>query len=232
MTDDVTVNIGSTAWGGWEGVSISRGVETVPSSFVMTGTERYPGEAGGMQVDIKASSPAVIKRGKDTVITGYVDRLDRSVTPEQHAVQMSGRSKLADLVDCSGFLKQWQFNNVTLLNIAKLICDPFGITVTAPDGDTAALPTVSIIVTATGYETLEQTARYMNKLLYDDTDGNLIIASLHDNAHSSGVVEGQNVQEMHGTFDFTERFTEIAAVYLDTAVLTDGAGTTDLTYVQ
>jgi prophage tail gpP-like protein len=228
--DAVTMIVGGIAWGGWEEVSIMRGVETVPSSFTFMGTERYPGDAGGNTVDIKPRTPCVIKVGADVVLTGYVDLTDRIVTPEQHTVEVAGRSKLADLLDCSGFVKQWQFNNLTLLTLAKIICAPFGISVTAPDGDTAAMPTVALLVTETGYEMLEETARYMTKLLYDGTDGNLIIASLGDNTHSSGVVEGQNVQRMRGTFNAAEMMTEIAAVYQDTAILS--AGTDDTTYLQ
>jgi len=230
--DDVTIISGGVAWGGWEEVSISRGIETIPSSFNCRGTERYPGATGDSTVDIIPGSPCVIKIGADTVITGYVDIADRRVTPDTHEVEVAGRSKLCDLVDCSGFLKKWQFTNLTLLNIATQICAQFGITASAPDGDSAALPTVSVIITETGYEMLEEMARYVGKLLYDDTAGNLVIAGLGTNTHSSGVVEGVNVQEMRGTINASERMTEIAAVYTDTAILTDGAGSTTISIVQ
>lgn len=226
MTDDVTIVTGGVAWGGWQGIEIMRGIETVPASFSLHGTERYPGDAGDKTVDIKTGSPAQIRIGSDTVITGYVDLTDRVVAPGQHAIAVTGRSKLADLVDCSGFTRQWQFNNLTLLSIAQAICVPFGISVTAPDGDSAAQPSVSIIVTETGFELLEEVARWSTKLLYDDTDGNLVIANVGSEAHASGVVEGQNVQAMRATVNISECFTEIAAVWRDTAILEDGAGTT------
>jgi prophage tail gpP-like protein len=230
MSDDVTVVVGSTAWGGWEGVSISRGIETVPSSFSLIGTERYPGE--GNEVDIKPGSPAVVKIGSDTIITGYAERVKRSVTPEQHQMTVAGRSKLADIVDCSGFTKQWQFNNLTLVSMANIVCTPFGITVTAPDGDSAAIPAWMLVLTETGYEFLEEIARWAQKLTYDGTDGNLIIAALGDNAHRSGIAEGQNAQEFESLADVSQVYSEIGAIYQDTSILQDGGGTTTIPYVQ
>lgn len=228
MTDEVTIVTGGTAWGGWQSIEIMRGIETVPASFSLQGTERYPGDAGDTTVAIKTGSPAQIRIGGDTVITGYVEVTDRVIAPRQHEIAVTGRSKLADLVDCSGFTKQWQFNNLTLLSIAQAICAPFGISVSAPDGDSAAQPSVAIIVTETGFELLEEVARWSAKLLYDDTDGNLVIANVGSQAHASGVAEGVNVQAARGTINVSECFTEIAAVWQDTAILEDGAGTTTI----
>lgn len=232
MSDDVTIVTGGVAWGGWQGVEIMRGIETVPASFSLHGTERYPGDAGDTTVALKAGTPAQIRIGADTVITGYVEVTDRVVAPRQHEIAVAGRSKLADLVDCSGFTQQWQFNNLTLVSIAQAVCAPFGIAVSAPDGDSAAQPSVPIIVTETGFELLEEVARWSAKLLYDDTDGNLVIANVGSRAHASGVVEGQNAQAMRGTINVAERFTEIKAIWQDTAILEDGAGTTTIQAVD
>jgi prophage tail gpP-like protein len=60
----------------------------------------------------------------------------------------------------------------------------------------------------------------------------LSIAGLNDNVHASGAVEGANVQEIRGIINASECYTQIAAVYTDNAILTDGAGTTDINIVQ
>jgi prophage tail gpP-like protein len=230
MTDDVSIVIGSTAWGGWERVSITRGVETVPAFFSLIGTERYPDS--GNEVDIKPGSPAVVRIGGDTVITGYAERIMRRLSTEEHSVTLRGRSKLADLVDCSGFTQQWQFNNLTLLSMARIVCQPFGISVSAPDGDSAPIPSWMLVLTETGYEFIEEISRWAQKLPYDDENGNLVLAALGDNAHSSGVAEGQNVQEFESVADVSQVYSTISAIYQDTSILEDGGGTTDIPYLK
>jgi prophage tail gpP-like protein len=228
----VSIVANGVQWGGWESIQISRGIETVPSSFSVTGTERFPGVTGQSTIDIPLTAPCQIKIGTDTVITGYIDTAERSYTAESHEVMFTGRSKLSDLVDCSGFTQTWQLQNLTMLNVATEICKPFGITVSAPDGDTAPIVNISVVLTETGYELLEQIARWLNKLIFDDVNGNLVIANVGDEPHSSGIQEGVNVQEARVSLNAQEMFSQIGAIYSDTATLTDGAGTTAISFVQ
>ena len=231
-SDVVSIVVNGVQWGGWESVQISRGIETVPSCFSLSGTELFPGLAGATTVDIPITAPCQIKIGTDLVITGYVDTGERSYTPESHEIYFTGRSKLSDLVDCSGFTQTWQLQNLTLLTIAQTICKPFGITVTAPDGDTPPIVNISVVLTETGWELLEEVARWMGKLIYDGPDGGLIIAALGDETHTSGIQEGVNVQEARVSLNAQEMYSQIGAVYSDTATLTDGAGTTQIAFVQ
>jgi prophage tail gpP-like protein len=174
----------------------------------------------------------MIKSGADAVITDYVDSVEREIMPEGHQIRLNGRSKLSDLTEATGFTKEWQLQDLTLLTIARAICKPFGITVTAPDGDTQTIPNLSVVLTESGYEVLEELARWTNKLLYDDVKGNLVIASLNDNAHGSGIQEGVNALQWRVVLDAQDVFTSIGAIYSDVATLTDGAGTTVISYFQ
>ena len=230
--NEVSISVAGVKWSGWETVSISRGIETVPATFSLGGTERYPGEANATTVAINATSPVIITIGGDIVTTGYVDRVERQITPEQHDVRVSGRSKLADLVDCSGFTERWNLQNLTLGDVAKVICEPFGIAVSLPNGDTDVIPNLSVIVTETGWEFLEECCRWMTKIIYDDVNGNLVLADAGTNTHASGVSEGVNVQEMRGTFNTSEAYTQISAIYQDTAILSDGGDATAIPNVN
>jgi prophage tail gpP-like protein len=232
LSNAVSIVVNGVQWNGWQSIEITRGIETVPSSFSLMGTERFPGVAGQTTVDIPLTAPAKIMIGSDLIITGYVDTAERSYTAESHQILFTGRSKISDLVDCSGFTQSWQIQNLTLLSLATAICKPFGITVTAPDGDTAPIVNISVVLTSTGWELLEEVARWLNKLVYDGPDGGLIIASLGDNTHSSGIQEGVNVQEARVTLNAQEMYSQIGAIYSDTATLTDGAGSTQISFVQ
>ena len=230
--DAVSVIVGGVAWGGWESVSISRGIETVPSTFALGGTEKYPGEENANTVDINSGSPCVLMIGDQTIVTGYTIAVDREVTPEQHDVRVSGQSKFADLVFASGFTTQWNLSNLTLAGVANAICGPFGISVSTPNGDTASIPNLSVIVTETGWEFLEEACRWMIKLLYDDVNGNLVLADVGTLTHASGVAEGVNVERAKSTFDLSEVPTSVAAIYQDVSILSDGGNSTTIEQVD
>jgi prophage tail gpP-like protein len=231
-SDPVSIIVGNIAWQGWESVAITRSIEAVPASFSLIGTEKYPGPTGLSKVDILPGSPCQITLGGDTVITGYVDGRDYDLSADQHEVRVSGRSKLEDLVDCSGALPQQQSVGRTLGALANLLCGKLGISVSLPDGDTPTIPSITILLTETGYETLERVARWNARLLYDDTNGNLVIAKVGTTKHASGFQEGVNVQAVQSTLNVSERFTSIAAIWLDTTILSQGTDVSPLPYVN
>ena len=233
MTPDVaSILVGNISWQGWEGVEITRSIESVPSSFSLTGTEKYPGTVGLSKVDIMPGSPCTISLGADTVLTGYIDGRDYELSATSHDITVVGRSKLEDLIDCSGALQQQQAVGRTLGSLANLLCGPFGISVSLPGGDTPTIPSITVLLTETGYETLERCARWNARLLYDDTNGNLVISAVGTTKHASGFQEGVNVQAVRSTINLSERFTSIAAIWLDTAILSQGTDVAPLPYVN
>ena len=99
MADNLTITAAGQRLGGWLTTRVTRGCERVPSDFDIALTERYPGQIS--EVAIKPGDPCQVSIGGDLVITGYVDRLQPSVAPGQHALRIQGRSKCCGLVDCS-----------------------------------------------------------------------------------------------------------------------------------
>jgi prophage tail gpP-like protein len=225
----VTITLGTMQLAGWLNVRVTRGIERFPSDFDLVATELYPSSL--TSIDIKPGTPCVLSLGADPVITGYIDSYAPAITAQAHEVRVSGRSTCEDLVDCSCLLQTVQFNNLTLVQLATQLISPFGVTVSAPDGDTGTLPQFDIIVTETPYEVIERAARAYAKLVYDDTSGNLVLAAVGDNAMASGFSEGVNVQEAHGEFSTVERMTTIAAILQTTDVLTNDTSNLPLPYV-
>ncbi len=225
----VTITLGTMQLSGWLNVRVTRGIERFPADFDLIATELYPGSL--TSIDVIPGTPCVLSLGSDAVLTGYVDTYAPALTKQQHEVHIGGRSTCEDLVDCSCLLQTVQFNNPTLGGLATKLCQPFGVTVSLPDGDTGVLPQFNIIVTETPYEVIERAARAYARLVYDDTGGNLVLASVGDNAMASGFTEGINVQAVTGTFTTQDRMTSIAAITQTTSVLTNDTSTLPLPYV-
>jgi prophage tail gpP-like protein len=232
VRDDISIVVGNTKWEGWESISLTRGIETVPSTFSLTGTEKYPGSDNTKRIVVMPTSACRIMLGDDVVLTGYVDGIDTTLSPGDHRISVVGRSKLEDIVDCPGALEQQQLVNLTLGSLANMVCQPNGITVSLPDGDSPTIPSISAVLTETGYETIERVARWNAKLIYDDTNGDLVIASVGTKQHVSGFEEGVNIESGASTLNASERYTSIAAIYLDTSILSEGTDTSPIYYVR
>jgi hypothetical protein len=63
------------------------------------------------------------------VITGYVDRVIGTLDARQHSVTVTGRSKCQDLVDCSAEWPGGQIVGSSVLEIARKLAEPYGISV-------------------------------------------------------------------------------------------------------
>jgi prophage tail gpP-like protein len=217
---DVSVVINGTAWKGWQSVRITRGCERMPADFQLSVTEKYPGSAS--EIDIQPFQPCVVRIGSDTVITGYVDRYVGTIEGDNHTVEIIGRSKSQDLVDCSAVLPMMAISNVNAVALGNQLGKDYGITVSALGAPPSqVLPKFNVTLGETPYEILERVARYCQVLLYDGTDGNVILAQVGSVTAASGFVQGVNVERASVTFRGDERFSVYMCSTVNTAFLSD-----------
>lgn len=204
--DDVTVIINGQAYGGWQDVRITRGVERLPSDFELRLTDFYAADADMLQ--IKAGDSCVVKIGKDSVITGYVDAVMPDLTKDTHEITVAGSSKCSDLVDCSAEWPGGQILGASVLEVAQKLSAPYGITVDAVDDPGGPIPQFNLMRGETPYEIIERLCRFRQLLVYDDVDGNLLLARVSTRSAASGFREGINVERANALFTTRGRFSE------------------------
>jgi prophage tail gpP-like protein len=210
--DNVMLLVDGKALSGWQTVSITRGIEIMPTSFSVGLTERYPTEA--TETIVKPGQSCVLKIGDDVILTGYIDRYQSSVTANGHNVVITGRGKCEDLVDCSAGIKgngtfAMQINASTLLQIAGDLAAPFGIFVTQ-NGSTNGLPLKQFMINfgETPFEIIDRVARYNAVLAYEGTDGNLILSSIGNTQMASGFAVPGSVEESGVTYSMDQRYSD------------------------
>ena len=219
MSDDFVLVVDGVRWGGWTSASITRGIERMPSSFVVELTERNPSD--GSVIDIKPGSPCQVLLGSDPVLTGYIDRYDASISAESHTVRIVGRSKSEDMVDCSAEWNTSQISSTSALDLAQKLAKPYGITVSSLSGPGVAIPQFNIQLTESAWDILERAARYSKLLAYDDTDGNVLLAQVGATKAAGGLSQGVNVQSASVSLTMDQRFAEITVVPFGTDTLQD-----------
>ncbi len=210
-SNDVSIVLaGTTAIAGWTDLVIGQGIETCPNSFTIEMTERYPGQASA--VTVAPGTPCKVLIGTDTVVSGYVDRYRQRLTAGGHTVQIQGRGACEDIVDCSAVIAGMQQTGSSLVGLARALTGPFGVTVLAPDGDGTQPYLFSINLGETPYELIERVARYEGFLVYEDSNGSLVLGKVGTNTHASGFAIGQNVQAADVTFGVDQRFSDYIPV--------------------
>ena len=222
MSDDLTLKLAGQSISGWDEIRVTRSLEHFPSSFDIRMSERYAGELA--EVQMQAGDACQILMGSDLVITGYIDRLNYSLSPGAHDVRVLGRGKCADLVDCAAYWPGGQIMNSSVLQIAQNLAKANGITVTAVNDGGAAgqiVPQFNVILTETSAEIIERCCRWAKLLAYDGPDGNLILSGVGNQVAASGFQEGVNVQEASATYSMDQRYSDYIAFIQSVDVLSD-----------
>lgn len=224
IPDDVALVIDGQEFRGWQEVRVTRGVERIPSDFDLTVTERYD----GVEMDIKAGAPCKLVIQGDLVLTGYVDRYSPSIDARGHKVIISGRGKCADLVDCSAIFEDangteltTQLSAVSARVLVERLAKPYGVTVTALDGDGPQIPQFNALLTETPIEIIDRVTRYSQMLAYDDESGNLVLAQVGKRSMASGFTQGVNVERASVSFSMDQRFSQYDALLMPYNLLGD-----------
>lgn len=208
----VVLKINGAVYDGWTAARVTRGIDRAAGDFDLTVTQGSPSFA--VSKGIRAGDKCTVEVNGIMVITGYVDEISPSYDNGSHEIAVRGRSKTCDLIDCSAMNKPGQWRGMPLLDIAKAIAKPFGITVRVADGTaTKRVADFSLQQGETAYAAIERLCRLQGFLASDDEEGNLIITRIGGN-RSAGTIQctipgpENNVLQGSGTFNVKERFSE------------------------
>ena len=221
--DIVKLLVDGKEWTGWQEVTLTCGLERVPASFEVRGTDRSPSTRS--QLIIKPTSTVVVQFGNSVALTGYVDRYAVTLGPRSHDVVLGGRSKVEDLVDCQVDMPGNSIKNVTLLQLAQAVTKAYDITVKSLNGPGPVLPLVNFYITQSPMDIILQAARYCQFLVYDDVDGSLVLAQSPTQGAAtaaSGFTEGVNIEKAAIDLNVSGRFSEYRVFIQSTDALLDG----------
>lgn len=190
-------------YAGWTEVRVSRGMDRAAGDFTLSVAERWPGQAEDWP--ILPFAPVEIRFGADLVLTGYVDRVMPALSAGGREVKVSGRSKTADLVDCTPLVGA-EFRRATLPAIARALAQPFGIEVVEEVTPGAPFALEAVDRTDTAWATIERLARMRGVLATDDAAGRLVLTRTASRRASGALVQGRNVEAAAATINVVKRF--------------------------
>ena len=205
MTDRLTMTVGGRRYDGWTSVRVTRGIDRCVSHFDIAVTERWGNQ--DLPWRILPFAPLTLSIGTDLVLTGYVDSYAPAFGPDQHAVHITGRSRTADLADCTPDIAGGQFSGYGYAAICRSVAGLFGIDVVveAPGADSA--PADATIERAqTAFAFLERLGRMAGVLLTDDPQGRLVLTTTGSTQAPGRLVQGDNILHATATLTGHNRF--------------------------
>lgn len=211
MSNDVTLLVGGREYGGWKAVRIEAGVERVARSFDLSVTSSWPGQ-GSLPLQSLPVSPGALCEvyvGTDLVMTGHVDSMPISYDGDGVYLSLRGRSRTADLVDCSAVNEPGQWRGLSLQAIAAALAAPYGIEVVTEVPTGAVISDHQVQVGETVFESLDRMMRLRQVLACDDEAGRLVITAPGMSGVASSAIElGVNVKEASASRDYSSVYSE------------------------
>jgi prophage tail gpP-like protein len=206
VPDAISIQIDGLDYSGWTSVRLRRSMETLCGQFTMTTVDRW--SLSNQDWVIYPGKFCRINIGNETLLEGYVDQVNPTISANNHTISVIGRDATADLVDCSAPDDPGTWNNVTLLQLATAMADPYGINVRSEVGLGSKFTKFSVQAGESVFDSLQRAAQKRHVLLLTGRVGNLIITNTGSEVAFDRLVMGENVLTASGGFDYTNRFSE------------------------
>lgn len=201
----VELLVDGLAYSGWTGVEIERGIDQMAGAFSLSLSARE--RTGLPDWQIRDGAECRVMLAGKALITGYIDSVRRFVGPEDRGIEVRGRDRTADLVDCSAVHSPGSWTGRKLEQIAAELVQPFGITITA--GDTGApFRKFALQQGETVFAAIERMCRYRGLVAWSTGDGTLCIGHPDQGTSIGTLAEGENVIAASGEHDVADRYSD------------------------
>ncbi|MBW6402028.1 hypothetical protein KPL78_29550 [Roseomonas sp. HJA6] len=154
------------------------------------------------------------QRGKITidgeeVLRGWVARFQFRLTGKDMACSISFLDDAAHLVHCAAApLGPVEYRNLTVLQFAQRICEPYGLTVRADVDVGAPFPVIGIDVSDTALAAIEKLARQRELIVTSDGVGSVVLTRGGNTPAAAPLRLGEALVELDHSDDWQGRFSD------------------------
>ncbi len=206
MSDEIIVMVNGTRFGGWKAADATTSIESVCGQFRVDLMDKWTEES--TPIEIKPGDACQVLLGDEPVITGYVDNVSPAIDADNHSVNISGRDKTCDLVDCSAVVSSFELWGLDLAAIARKICAEFdGIEVKVETDVGKPFDRFAVQPGESAFACIERAAKQCGVLLTTDGDGRLVLSAKGIfTATGDALVYGKNIEKIAVNNDWKDRF--------------------------
>lgn len=211
MTGTVSLLIDGVVFEGWISAEIKRSIEHGAQSFSLGVVERWAGQPD--RRTIRPGAACEVQADGETVIRGYVDDTRIDYDSGSHRVTVTGRCKIGDLFDCAAVVDgPHEWSGVGLAEIARRICDPFGVQVIAQAPLGTPWTRFAIQPGETAWNAINDAARERAVLAVGDGLGNLVLTRAGAGGPASTALRlGNTIVSASAAFSHKDRYSTVVA---------------------
>lgn len=202
----VELQVDGVAYSGWTTVDIERGIDQMTGTFGLrlaarerTGAEDWP---------IREGAECRVMLAGEPLITGYIDSFTPFVGPEERGIDVRGRDRTADLVDCSAIHTPGSWRGRKLEQIAAELVKPFGIAIELSGTTGAPFTKFALQQGETVFAAIERMCRYRGLVAWSAGDGVLRIGNPDSGQSIGRLAEGENVIFASGARTVSDRYSD------------------------
>lgn len=206
MNTTVLLRVNGREWGGWTSGRIAAGIERISRDFNVQITRSWPGDESQVsrRSRIKKGDKVEVLIGDELVITGWVEATPVRYDANSISMGIVGRSKTADLVDCSATPSQ--YNGRSIVQVAADLARPFSINVVDAGGVSGVLQSVQADQGESVMDVLNKMLGLQQALAYDNAEGDLVIGGIGTVRATTALVLGENILTCDSEQSIKDRF--------------------------
>lgn len=196
------------AYEGWTDVNVTRSIDDLAGTFDISScidrSESNFSSDPDLQEDIEAS---ILIFGQK-VITGFIDKRVGTMGPDDYTLQLSGRSKTRNCIDCSSIHETGQFNNKKTSEIVSDISKMLNVNVINQIPSDPVHPRFIFRDGEFAERTIRTCCREFGITATDDAEGNLVLKEIGLRQGQDALVLGVNIHRYTVTKDVSERHSD------------------------
>lgn len=185
---------------GWTRAAITYAANQAARSFAFTLVDN--GEANAWNFRPSDEEALVLIDG-ETVLTGFIDLFAPSFSGVEHKIEISGRSKSADLIDSDADHVTGEFKGKTVGQIATALA-PKGFIVRSDPG-VPAIATFRLHPGETIHAAIDRASTKLGYLVMGTADGGILITRGSARVAHHALYEGRHIVTASGHFDNVNR---------------------------
>lgn len=201
--NQVKLLVGGIEHHGWSRVNIQKSIYNAAGTFKLTLSPVW--ESMPPEYTLDQGETCSVKIEDETLITGFIDCINPKVDSSNRTIEVSGRDKTGDIVDCPSLRQSRVWNSALLETIAIDLLRPFGIPFIHPRFTGQVFPTWGIQEESI-FDSLSRAASFRGFLLISDGKGNLVATRPKVGPVSCVIDEGSGVLDQERIQDFRNRF--------------------------
>lgn len=227
MLDQLELLVNGKKYRGWSEIQVTRAMDAIAGAFNISLTERWAGD-GETPSQIEAwpilnGDRCQVTINGEALVDGYIDQFRPSFSATDHTIEVQGRDKTCDIIDCTAFHQPDQWKNINLLQIAKILCDPFGVSVRADVDVGEKFDVIKLQQGETVFAALDRLARFRKVILSPDVAGGVLITRAGQTRSTVRLQQGVNIKSAGGVLDTSQRFSNYIVKGQNTSSKTEDA---------